>query len=43
MKLFEKNDRTHAGTTIAAKIGWTKVQEVKNAVSKMNGGDLNGK
>lgn len=43
MKLFEKNDNTHAGTTIAAKIGGTKVQEVKAAVKKMNGGNRNGK
>lgn len=43
MKLFEKNDNTHAGATIAAKIGWTKVQEVKAAVEKMNRGNRNGK
>lgn len=43
MKLFEKNDNTHAGATIAAKIGWTKVQEVKSAVEKMNRGSRNGK
>lgn len=43
MKLFEKNNGTHAGATIAAKIGWAKVQEIKTAVEKMNGGNHNGK
>lgn len=43
MRLFEKNDNTHAETTIAAKIGWAKVQEIKNAVEKMNGGNHNGR
>lgn len=43
MKLFEKNDNTHTETTIAAKIGWAKVQEIKTAVKKMNGGVRGGK
>lgn len=43
MRLFEKNNDTHTKTTIAAKIGWAKVQEIKNAVEKMNGGNHNGR
>lgn len=43
MRLFEKNNDTHTKMTIAAKIGWAKVQEIKTAVQKMNGGVRSGK